>query len=331
MRKWIKIIVFMLLLAGGAVLCAIRWQAWFGMPPEPIWTGDTIDYVFPYPTAERSNSDNGLTGEAGPVILVLGDIHNRLMQADYDTLAARVPHADAIAQAGDWMERGQEYYRQELLREWTNSALMGLPVIACPGNHEYSKGIYKSISPVWERTFDHPHNGPVGVPGTSYFLDLPQIRFIVIDTNPLVRLVDLTRTLTWLRQAMNSADGRFIVVMMHHPVLSVGKGRYNPLIYTAFRHALGEADLVIAGHDHSYMRRTPFVVLNAAGKLKEQQPLFEPEVTDTVPVYGILTVQRSDSATSCQRSSLSGGARLRFTVHRLDDATLIDSLYVKHD
>jgi predicted phosphodiesterase len=308
MRKWIKGIVFMLLLAGGAVICAIRWQAWFSMPPEPAWTGDTIDYVFPYPTE-------------GNTVLVLGDIHNRLMQADYDTLAARVPEVDAVAQVGDWMERGQEYYRQELLREWTHSALMGLPVIACPGNHEYSKGIRKTISPIWERTFDHPHNGPVGVPGVSYFVDLPQIRFIVIDTNPLVRLVDMTRTLTWLRQAMNSAEGRFIVVMMHHPVLSVGKGRYNPLIYTAFRHALGEADLVIAGHDHSYMRRTPFVVLNTAGKPKTQQPVYVPEVTDTVPVYGVLRIANLQSEIS----------NLQFNVYRLDDNTLIDSLYVKHD
>ena len=303
MRKWIRFIVFMLLLAGGAVVCAIRWQAWFGMPAEPTWTGDTIDYAFSYPTE-------------GTTVLVLGDVHNRLMQADYDTLAARVPDADAVAQVGDWMERGQEYYRQELLREWTHSALMGLPVIACPGNHEYSKGIRKAISPVWERTFAHPHNGPVGVPGVSYYTDLPQIRFIVIDTNPLVRLVDLTRTLTWLRHAMNTAGDRFIVVMMHHPVLSVGKGRYNPLVYTAFRHALGEADLVIAGHDHSYMRRTPFVVLNAAGKPKPQRPLFAPEVTDTVPVYGVLQSSISD---------------LQFKVYRLNDASLIDSLYVYHD
>jgi predicted phosphodiesterase len=308
MRKWIKFIVLMLLLAGGAILCAIRWQAWFGMPPEPQWTGDTIDYVFPYP------------GE-GTTILMLGDIHNRLTQTDYDTLAARVPEADAVAQIGDWMERGQEYYRQKLLREWSLSALMGLPVIACPGNHEYSKGVNKTISPAWEHTFSHPHNGPIDVPGVSYYVDLPQIRFIVIDTNPLVRLVDLTRTLTWLRVAMHDAGDRFIVVMMHHPVLSAGKGRHNPLIHAAFRHALGEADLVIAGHDHSYMRHTPFVILNTAGKPRQQQPLIAPEVTDTVPVYGVLKITDAETP----------NPNLQFKVYRLDDAALIDSLYVKHN
>lgn len=306
MKKWSRYIILALLLAGGVVLCAVRWQAWFGMPPEPKWTGDTLSYSFSI--AEKEDLPESLN------ILVLGDIHSRLTQADYDTLAARVPQADVVAQTGDWLERGQEYYYQLLLREWTASRLYGLPVIACPGNHEYSKGLAKTLSPVWAREFIHPDNGP-DVPGSSYFVDFPQLRFIVIDTNPLTRTVHLTRTLTWLRDAMYTAGDRFIVVMMHHPVLSPAKGRFNPLIYTNFRHALGEADLVIAGHDHSYMRRTPFVVMNTAGKPKPQHLGFSAEVTDTVPVYGVLT---ADSI-------------LAFKVYHLEDGQIIDSLYVKHD
>ena len=314
MRRWLKIAIPSLLLAGGAVLCALRWQAWFGMPAEPKWNGETIDYVFQYPT---TNDQRPITNDQSEsTILILGDIHSRLTRADYDTLAARVPQIDAVAQIGDWMDRGQNYYYQLLVREWTNSALNGLPVIACPGNHEYTKGLNKQLSPVWEHAFNHPDNGPVGVPGASYYLDLPSVRFIVIDTNPLVRMVYLTRTLTWLEEALKTADGRFTVVLMHHPVLSVGKGRANVLVYSTFRHALSKADLVLAGHDHSYMRRTPFVVLNTAGKTKTQKYHYTPEVTDTVAVYGVL------------QSSISN---LQFKVYRLNDNTLIDSLYVKHD
>ena len=318
MRKWISIIVVSLLLAGGAILCIVRWQAWFGMPAEPEWTGDTLRYTFPNPS---SNSDSVLITNSGSAltILVLGDIHNRLKRADYDTLAARVPQVDAIAQAGDWMDRGQNYYYQLLLREWTNSALYGKPVIACPGNHEYSKSVPKRLSPVWSEAFGVPDNGPVGVPGASYYVDLPNLRFIIIDTNPLDRLVYLTRTLTWLRTLMYSADNRYIVVMMHHPVLSAGKGRFNALIYAVFRHALGEADLVIAGHDHSYMRSRNFVVLNTAGIQKQQRTLFEPDMTDSVPAYGVLRVEKSPIS------------NLQFTVYRLDDGAVIDSLYVCHD
>ena len=310
MRRWLKIAIPAILLAGGAVLCAIRWQAWFGMPAEPQWNGETIDYVFSQPT-----------GATDQTFLVLGDVHNRLTRADYDTLAAHVPDADAVIQIGDWLERGQNYYYQLLLREWTNSALYGLPAITTPGNHEYSKGIHKTLSPVWEHAFPHPLNGPKDVPGASYFIDLPAVRLIAIDTNPLVRVVDLTRTMTWLRQTMNSADGRYIVVIMHHPVLSVAKGRANVTVYSAFRRILADADLVIAGHDHSYMRRAPFVVLNTSGKNKPQQYKYVPEVTDTVPVYGVLQI-------SNLKSSISN---LQFNVYRLSDNTLIDSLYVNHD
>lgn len=318
MRKWIKIIGIMLLLAVGAVICVIRWQAWFGMPDEPKWNGEDSDYTFP---STQDSLFHPLADDSIVTILVLGDIHNRLTREDYDTLAARVPRIDAVAQVGDWMDRGQNYYYQLLLREWTHSTLSGLPVIVTPGNHEYSKGVAKTLSPYWEKAFPHPHNGPAGVPGVSYYIDLPSVRFITIDTNPLNRLVYLTRTLTWLRAAMNTADGRYIIVMMHHPVLSVGKGRANVLVYSAFRHALGEADLVIAGHDHSYMRRAPFVVIGSTDKIKKQQYHYSPEVVEASAVYGVVRVQHP----------LSPAADMSFTVRRLSDNSMVDSLYVKHN
>ncbi len=309
MRRWVKIILPIVLLAGGAILCIARWQAWFGMPAEPQWRGESVDFVFP--SFSQDSTPESLD------ILVLGDIHNRLTSADYDTLAARVPQADLVAQVGDWMDRGQRYYQQLLFREWTNSSLAYTPVLATPGNHEYTKGVKKTLSPIWDETFPHPMNGPRAVPGASYYVDLPHIRFIAIDTNPLDRLVYLTRTLTWYRELQQEAGDRYIVVMMHHPVLSAGKGRANPIIFSAFRHALGEADLVLAGHDHSYMRRAPFVVLNTAGKLKQQRTHLRAEVADTVPVYGLLTVPQSQSS-------------MVFRVYSLADGELLDSLYVDH-
>ena len=137
--------------------------------------------------------DNGevyILGNTESLIFTLknGDtdiLQKTLTSADYDTLAARVPQAEAIAQAGDWMDRGQEYYYQLLLHEWMNSALYGMPVIACPGNHEYTKSIPKELSSVWHKAFTVPLNGPATVPGVSYYVDFPHLRFIVLDTNPL--------------------------------------------------------------------------------------------------------------------------------------------------
>ena len=46
MRRWIGWILFLCLLAGGATTCAIRWEAWFGNPPEPEWTEEKINHQF---------------------------------------------------------------------------------------------------------------------------------------------------------------------------------------------------------------------------------------------------------------------------------------------
>lgn len=317
MRKWLKIIPILLLLTGGVVVCIVRWQAWFGMPAEPVWTGETLDYTFINPGMDSTamqhiNADSTLT------ILVLGDIHNKLQRDDYDTLAARVPQANMIAQAGDWIDRGQNYYYQLLLREWCASALDSMPVISCPGNHEYNKGLEKTVSTIWVKAFPHPRNGPNDVPGESYFVDLPQLRFICIDTNPMVRMVNITRTLNWLHRTMDDAKGKFIVIMMHHPILSVGKGRFNSLIYAAFRRVSNQADLVIAGHDHSYMRYRNLVVINAAGRPKPQKMHVTPDKIDPEPTYSVITL----------RDSLR---RFEFKTYHLSDGEAIDSLYVVHE
>lgn len=327
MRKWVKITIPIVLLVVGAVICALRWQAWFGIPTEPAWNNDTLRYVFPtfaqdsvpgFEVTPQGWKDNKAPESLD--LLVLGDVHNRLDCTDYNHLAAAVPQADAVLQVGDWMDRGQEYYHQLLLREWLPSQLCGLPVINCPGNHEYTKGVNKTLSPVWSETFQQPDNGPIGVPGKHYYIDFPNLRLIAIDTNPLTRIMYLTRTLTWLREAMYTAGDRYVVVIMHHPALSVAKGRVNPQIYSIFRHALGDADLVIAGHDHSYMRRRQFVVINAAGKPKQQRIHYPTDAIANDPVYGIL-----------QCNGLTGAACLTFNVYRLSDNTLIDSYHVTHD
>ena len=312
MRKWFKITFWITLLACGVILCAVRWQVWFGIPAEPNWTGDTLNYQFPQACCD---SDQDLT------ILVLGDIHNGLTRTDYDTLAQRVPQAELVMQTGDWMERGQEYYRQLLLREWTHSKLMGLPVIVCPGNHDYSKGIGKTLSPIWENTFPYPKNAiRPAVPGVFYYVDFPTLRIIVLDTNPMDLTVYRTRALTWLHRVLQEAGNRYTVVLMHHPVLPAAKGRFYPTTYTSFRYALQKADLVIAGHDHSYQRRSPFIVLNTAGKNKPSQHIYEPQAADSVPVYGVLKSQITNHK-----------SQIELRIFNLENGELIDSLHVNHN
>ena len=47
MSRWLKIGIPVVLLTVGAVICVVRWQAWFGMPDKPEWRGETLTYTFP--------------------------------------------------------------------------------------------------------------------------------------------------------------------------------------------------------------------------------------------------------------------------------------------
>ena len=109
MRRWIGWIIGLCLLAGGAVVCAIRWQAWFGNPPEKVWTEPKISHQFITMTNDsvlRALQRDTLS------FLLLGDIHNALTNDQMATLTHRHSDIQFYAQLGDWMERPYTYYKQ---------------------------------------------------------------------------------------------------------------------------------------------------------------------------------------------------------------------------
>ena len=272
MRK-VWIVILIIILTGGIVLCAIRWNAWFGNPPEPIWTGDIVEYSFPTfgQDSVPGFEYNGLEWEDQKQpdtleILVFGDVHNSLHHAQWQQVAQRHPHADCYMQIGDFVERGYEYYNQMLYRELMGTPFESLPIINVPGNHEYRKGVIRTLPDYWTATFKHPLNGPINFEGTTYYVDLEDARIIAINTNGLQYLHDFTRVNTWLKRVISEAEDRFVIVIMHHPVFSSGLGRQNVNVMLTFARALKDADLVFAGHDHTYARCLPYVNINSAEK-----------------------------------------------------------------
>lgn len=255
MKKIIGWIIALSLLAGGATTCAIRWEAWFGNPPEPEWVGDTIDYKF-----LTFANDSVLCAAQQDTLqfLLFGDIHNSLNNDDLSALLDIHEDIDFYAQLGDWMERPYFYYEQMMYQSLVGTGFDSLPIIAIPGNHEHRKGLIKKLSSNWTTIFPNPQNGPARFVGTSYFVDFPQLRLIAIDTDGLHRMSDYTQVAFWLKKTLREAGDKFTMVMMHHPVYSTAKGRQNPLMWLTFYGAMREADVVFSGHDHNYARRTEY-------------------------------------------------------------------------
>ena len=283
MRRWIVWIIFLCLLAGGAVLCAVRWEAWFGNPAEPKWTEEEITHQF-----ITFNNDSVLRALQRDTLsfLLLGDIHNSLNNKDIKTLSVRHSNLNFWVQLGDWMERPYHYYEQMMYQSLVGTRLDSLPVVAIPGNHEYLKGVVKTLPDHWKTIFPNPQNGPARFLGTTYYVDFPHLRLIALDTDGLHRISDYTQVAFWLKKTLRDAGKKFTIVMMHHPVYSTAKGRSNLLIWLAFRDAMREADVVFSGHDHNYARRTEhykarfwkreeptiFIATNASNKVYPIKP-----------------------------------------------------------
>lgn len=271
MRRYLKYIVLTLLLVGGAILCVTRWQAWFGIPQAPEWQGEKMNFRF---TTFAADSLPGwhhdaygwhelLTPDTLEMI-ILGDVHSGLTRTDYLTLTTRHPHLDCYAQLGDWIDRGQTYYIEQLKHALDSTPLATLPVLYCPGNHEYTKGLNAHISAEWDSLMPHPNNGPLGLEGTTYYVDMPGIRYICIDTQRLRHLYQLTRLNCWLERVLQTRGQRYAVVMMHHPILGTSRSRFNAGVWAACAYpCLNRADVVFSGHDHSCARHMPLVALSS--------------------------------------------------------------------
>ena len=253
MRRWIGWIIILCILAGGATTCAIRWEAWFGNPPEPEYNEPTIAHQFI--TFDNDSVFNALQRDTLSFLL-LGDIHNSLTNSDMSLLSERHPDIQFWAQMGDWMERPYLCYEQMIYQSLLGTRLDSLPIVAIPGNHEYLKGIVKTLPEHWKTIFPNPQNGPARFLGTTYYVDFPQLRLIALDTDGLHRVSDYTQVAFWLKNNLRNAGKKFTVVIMHHPVYSSAQGRSNPLMWLAFHSAMREADVVFSGHDHNYARHT---------------------------------------------------------------------------
>lgn len=205
--------------------------------------------------------------------LFLGDVQDAGMAYSekwFQQLHTNYPNTDFWAFVGDIIERPTDAYWSYWFGTM-DGITQTTPILAATGNHEYLKGLPKTLDSRWTYSFVNPVNGPRGFEGQTYYIDFPNLRYIVIDTDGIQGPLSLWRHYRWLEEILKSNPKLWTVVMMHHAVHSVRAGRDNYYIRWTFRPLFEKysAQLILQGHDHGYSRITT--------KTKT--------TTSTIPVY----------------------------------------------
>lgn len=199
----------------------------------------------------------------------IGDIQDRWYSAT-DSLVmevdARFPDVDAWIFGGDAIERPHDEH-WALFYDAVASIAGHMPFIPTTGNHEYEMGLNLDLGDRWEHTFVMPKNGPKYREGVTYYVDYPGVRIVCVDTNTYEW--NISRTNEWLRRVLTERqDDPFVIVVAHHAVHSVRKGRDNILVRTLLGPIYEQCgvDLVLQGHDHAYARdgQDPVYIVSTA-------------------------------------------------------------------
>ena len=134
-------------------------------------------------------------------------------------------------------------------------------------------------------------------------IDMPGMRFIVLDTNGIQDCVTITTRYQWLKRVLASAGDKWKVVMWHHPAYSVRSSRINLPVRNTFVPLLERygVHLVLQGHEHGFMRHIgthgdhPVYLISYMSpksyKLRKSSPGFK-VIADT-PMYHIVDYNNS--------------------------------------
>ena len=170
---------------------------------------------------------------------------------------ADAPRAAFMLHAGDLVNRATS---DAEWGEWFHAGAFinaHIPVVAIPGNHEYTRrkvlGISttRMLTPNWRPTFTFPENGPKGLEETTYYIDYQNIRLVALNSNE-----QADEQAEWLDRVLTESKQTWNILTFHHPIYSMAKRRDNPDLREQWKPIIDKhkVDLVLTGHDHTYGR-----------------------------------------------------------------------------
>lgn len=131
-----------------------------------------------------------------------------------------------------------------------------IPIISAPGNHEYIKSIIPYLDKRWEYTFAYDKNGAENCEG-NYYISSKDVLFMVINTHSFMRGITIPRQYSWIKNIVSTeGKGKWKILVMHHPIKSVRKGKSNFVEKNLIGGLVDELgiNVVLQGHEHGYAR-----------------------------------------------------------------------------
>ena len=176
-----------------------------------------------------------------------------------DDAVALYPDSAFIAHTGDFVDHGDGFMQWKWGLNAASENLANMAIMPTAGNHE-AMGTYALDN------YFHISEGSMAIPqytdvGIYYSYDYNNAHFIVLNTNSINEDGTLNAAqVRWLQKDVEEAsDADWLILQMHKSIFSQGS-HYGEDEMVALREQLLklmidlDIDLVLAGHDHIYMR-----------------------------------------------------------------------------
>lgn len=178
---------------------------------------------------------------------------SNVMKAALDTM----PDAEFYTSFGDYVndctQEEWDWYFEKF--NFANSQLSHVPVA---GNHDGNVTV--KVNHGWFNNMFNLNSAPdecITAEGVYYSFDYGNAHIVVLNTNDMYPMT--VQQINWLKNEMNSSDAQWKIVLMHRALYSAGKNLIKPDTIIMREQLLPifdelDIDLVMAGHDHVYMR-----------------------------------------------------------------------------
>lgn len=156
---------------------------------------------------------------------------------------------------GDLVEEGYLRNLWDDLLTYTDTVFSVKPIVPAMGNHDFSGEVGACTFSAY---FNLPFTETVGSSSElNYSFQYGKAFFIVINARR-----DMDKQTAWLEaelQKAEAAGSQFKVVMCHFPIFNPKKGRNSEAAQKNWVPLFDKygVDLMLSGHDHSYMRSIP--------------------------------------------------------------------------